>query len=63
MIIYLYGARFHPALVAVLILLPGMWFLGTGTVVAGDLRGRGRPGLSSAVAGAAVVITVVLDVA
>ncbi|MGZ4308728.1 MAG: oligosaccharide flippase family protein [Gaiellaceae bacterium] len=61
-IIFLYGSRFHPALLPLFILLPGMWFLGTGTVVAGDLRGRGYPGLSSAVAGAAVVITVVLDV-
>ena len=46
-----------------LILLPGMWFLGTGTVVGGDLRGRGRPGLASAVAGIAVVVTVALDLA
>jgi O-antigen/teichoic acid export membrane protein len=62
MIIYAYGDRFHPALVPLFILLPGMWFLGTGTVVAGDLRGRGRPGLSSAMAGLAVVATIVLDV-
>jgi O-antigen/teichoic acid export membrane protein len=61
-IIYLYGPRFHPALLPLFILLPSMWFLGTGTVVAGDLRGRGRPGLSSAVAGASVAVTVVLDV-
>ncbi len=61
-ILYAYGPRFHPALVPLFILLPGMWFLGTGTVVAGDLRGRDHPGLSSAVAGLAVVVTVALDV-
>jgi stage V sporulation protein B len=61
-IVFLYGPQYHAALLPLFILLPGMWFLGTGTVVAGDLRGRGRPGLSSAVAGAAVVVTVVLDV-
>ena len=62
-IVYAYGASFHPSLVPMFILLPGMWFLGTGTVVAGDLRGRGRPGLSSAVAAASVVVTVALDFA
>jgi O-antigen/teichoic acid export membrane protein len=62
-IVYAYGASFHPSLVPVFILLPGMWFLGTGTVVAGDLRGRGRPGLSSAVAAASVIVTVALDFA
>jgi O-antigen/teichoic acid export membrane protein len=62
-ILYAYGASFHPSLVPLFILLPGMWFLGTGTVVAGDLRGRGRPGLSSAVAGLSVVVTVGLDLA
>jgi O-antigen/teichoic acid export membrane protein len=62
-IVYAYGASFHPSLVPMFILLPGMWFLGTGTVVAGDLRGRGRPGLSSAVAAASVIVTVALDFA
>jgi len=61
-IIYGYGPSFHQALVPMFILLPGMWFLGTGTVVGGDLRGRGHPGLSSVVAGLAVVVTVALDV-
>jgi Na+-driven multidrug efflux pump len=40
-----------------------MWFLGTGTVVAGDLRGRGRPGLASVLAGLAVLVTIALDLA
>ena len=44
-----------------LILLPGIWFLGVGTVVQGDLGGRGRPGASSALAGLAAGVTVLLD--
>jgi stage V sporulation protein B len=54
---------YRPGIVPFFILLPGMLFLGTGTVVAGDLRGRGRPGLSSAYAGVALVVTIVLDLA
>jgi O-antigen/teichoic acid export membrane protein len=62
-ILFALGPGFHSALVPFLILLPGIWFLGTGTVVNGDLRGRDRPGLASLLTGAAVVVTVVLDVA
>jgi len=58
-----YGPEFRPALVPVFILLPAMWFLGTGNLISGDLRGRGRPGLASAVKGAAAVVTVILDFA
>lgn len=63
LVLHAYGPAFHAALLPMFILLPGMWFLSTGTVVAGDLRGRGRPGTSSALAGSAVVVTVVLDLA
>jgi stage V sporulation protein B len=58
-----FGDEFRRALVPMLILLPGMWFLGTGSVVAGDLRGRGRPGLTSILAGIALVVTVAGDFA
>jgi Na+-driven multidrug efflux pump len=47
--------------VPMLILLPSMWFLGTGQVVTGDLRGRGRPGLSSVLAGITAAVTIALD--
>ena len=56
-----YGAQYHSAVVPMLILLPSMWFLGTGQVVTGDLRGRGRPGLSSLLAGITAAVTVALD--
>jgi O-antigen/teichoic acid export membrane protein len=56
-----YGHAFVPSLAPFFILLPGMWFLGTSAVVTNDLRGRGRPGTSSLLAGVVVVLTVVLD--
>jgi len=61
LILFAYGPAFHPAVLPMFILLPGMWFLSTGTVVAGVLRGRGQPGFASALAGGAVVVTVALD--
>jgi O-antigen/teichoic acid export membrane protein len=62
-IIYGYGPGFHSALVPFLILVPGMWFLSTGGLVQNALSGRGRPGLSSLLAGGEVVITLGLDLA
>jgi O-antigen/teichoic acid export membrane protein len=59
---YGYGAGFRSAIAPFFVLLPGIWFLGTGTVIAGDLRGRGRPGLASILAGVAVLATIILDV-
>jgi O-antigen/teichoic acid export membrane protein len=58
-----YGSQYHAAVVPMLILLPAMWFLGTSQVVTGDLRGRGRPGLSSLLAGLTAIVTVALDLA
>jgi O-antigen/teichoic acid export membrane protein len=62
-ILLAYGPEYRPALAPMLILLPGMWFLATAGVVAGDLRGRGRPGASSALAGVTVVVMLALDLA
>jgi O-antigen/teichoic acid export membrane protein len=58
-----YGSAFRPALVPLLILLPGMWFMGTASLVVGDLRGRGRPGVASALQAATAVVTIALDFA
>jgi stage V sporulation protein B len=58
-----YGSEFEPAVVPMLLLLPGVLFLGLGVVVSGDLQGRGRPSVSSSLAGMAAVITVGLDFA
>jgi O-antigen/teichoic acid export membrane protein len=62
-ILLVFGSAFHGALVPMLILLPGMWFVGTGLVVAGDLRGRGRPGLASMLGGGTVALVIGLDLA
>jgi Na+-driven multidrug efflux pump len=45
------------------ILLPGILFLGVGAVVTGNLRGLGRPGVSSLLAGLTVIVTLSLDLA
>nr|MDQ4040199.1 oligosaccharide flippase family protein [Actinomycetota bacterium] len=60
-ILFAYGPEFHPAVTPMLVLLPGIWFLGIGMVIQGDLSGRGRPGLSSMLAGMAAVVTVAFD--
>jgi O-antigen/teichoic acid export membrane protein len=62
-IFFAFGSQFKPAIVPMLVLLPGIWFLGTGIVIQGDLGGRGRPGMSSALTGLAAGVTVVLDFA
>ena len=61
MILYGFGPDFHSALVPFFILLPGMWFLAAGGLVEDALAGRGRPGLSSILAGVEVIITIGLD--
>jgi O-antigen/teichoic acid export membrane protein len=63
LIAYAFGHEFHSAIVPMLLLLPGIWFLGTGRVVSVNLAGLGRPGLPSTFAGVAAVVTVGLDLA
>jgi antigen flippase len=58
-----YGSRFEAAIAPMLILLPGVWMLGIGIVVQGDLSGRGRPGLASVLAGVSAAVTTGLDFA
>jgi O-antigen/teichoic acid export membrane protein len=60
-IYFAFGPEFEKAIAPMLILLPGVWFLGIAVVIQGDLSGRGRPGLSSILAGIAAVATVVFD--
>jgi len=62
-ILFLYGSRFHPAVVPMLVLLPGIWFAGMGGVIQGDLSGRGRPGLASQLAALAAAVTIIMDLA
>jgi O-antigen/teichoic acid export membrane protein len=60
-ILFVYGTKFHPAVVPMLTLLPGIWFLGMGGVIQSDLSGRGLPGTSSKLAGFAAAAIVALD--
>jgi O-antigen/teichoic acid export membrane protein len=55
-----YGSAFDDAITPMLILLVGMLPLGAGAVVTGNLRGRGRPGTASTIAGATVCVTLLL---
>jgi O-antigen/teichoic acid export membrane protein len=63
LILFAYGPAFHKALLPFFIILPGIWFLGTGLVIANDLNARGRPGVASLLSGLGVCITIVLDLA
>ena len=63
LILFAYGQPYHKALLPFFVILPGVWFLGTGLVIANDLNARGRPGLASMLSGLGVCITIVLDLA
>ncbi len=63
LIVVAYGQGFHRALLPFFIILPGIWFLASGLLVANDLNGRNRPGLASQLSGLAVGVTIVLDLA
>lgn len=62
-ILFAYGPAFHPAVLPMLILLPGVWMMAIAVVVQGDLGGRGRPGLASTLVAISAAVTVVLDLA
>jgi O-antigen/teichoic acid export membrane protein len=56
-----FGPAYHGATTPMYILLPGMVFLGVGSVASGNLRGLERPGASSILAGITVAVTLTLD--
>jgi O-antigen/teichoic acid export membrane protein len=58
-----FGEAFKGALVPFFILLPGIWMLAYGNICSFVLGGKRRPGSSSLLAGAAALLTVVLDLA
>jgi O-antigen/teichoic acid export membrane protein len=63
MIVVGFGQAFRAALVPFFILLPGIWMLAYGNICGSVLSGKKRPGASSLLAGAAALLTVVLDLA
>jgi O-antigen/teichoic acid export membrane protein len=60
-IFYLYGPAFLPALVPMLMLLPGVVFLAVTKILSTYIVGRGRPLIDSLVAVSALMFTVILD--
>jgi O-antigen/teichoic acid export membrane protein len=56
-----FGQDFADAVTPLLILLPSMWFLGIALAIGSTLRGYGRPGLASLLAGLSMVVTIGLD--
>ena len=63
LIVFAYGPPFHSAILPFFIILPGIWFLATGLLIANDLNGRNAPGLASRLSGVGVSVTIVLDFA
>ena len=57
----MFGEDFADAVTPMLILLPSMWFLGIALAIGSTLRGYGRPGLASVLAGLSMVVTIGLD--
>jgi O-antigen/teichoic acid export membrane protein len=62
-ILVAYGTQYRAAVIPMIVLLPGVWFLGMGGVIQSDLSGRGLPGASSRLAGIAAVVTIAFDFA
>jgi O-antigen/teichoic acid export membrane protein len=58
-----FGTSFEPAVVPLLILLPGAWMFACGDLVAHVLAARGRPGTASLLSGLQAVLTIGLDLA
>jgi O-antigen/teichoic acid export membrane protein len=63
MIVVGFGDAFRGALVPFFILLPGIWMLAYGNICSFVLAAKKRPLSSSMLAGAAAVVTVILDLA
>jgi O-antigen/teichoic acid export membrane protein len=63
LILFAYGPGYGDAIVPMLILLPGIWFLSMARVGVWLLRALGRPGLGSWLAGGEIVVMIALDIA
>lgn len=59
---FLYGKDFLPAVPAIMLLLPGVWSLGIGKLVAIHLTSMGRPEVGTWAALASLAATIILDV-
>lgn len=61
LIVLCFGAEFRAAFMPLLLLLPGVVFLGTGKVLASDLAGQGKPQYGSWAATLALIVTIIFD--
>lgn len=61
LILVAYGDQYRAAVVPMLVLLPGIWFLSMARVGGWMLRARGRPGLGSSITAAEIVVMISLD--
>jgi len=61
LIVLLFGASFEPAVVPLLLLLPGVVALSLSKILTSDLAGRGRPEFGAIAAWASLAVTVSLD--
>ncbi len=56
-----YGAPYRPAALALILLLPGVWLLAVGKLLAIHVAGRGRPEIPTRAALLSLAVTVALD--
>ncbi len=62
-LIYLmYGIAYLPAVPALIALMPGIWFLGVGKLLATHLSGRGHPEIGTIGAVVSLIATLILDI-
>lgn len=61
-VVLAFGEDFEPAVVPLLILLPGLWMFACGELVSHVLAARGRPGTASLLSALQAVLTIALDV-
>jgi O-antigen/teichoic acid export membrane protein len=62
-VLFAYGDAYEPAIVPLLVLLPGVWLLACGELVSWVLSARGRPGTASWLVAYQGLATVALDLA
>ena len=60
-IILMYGKPFFPAVIPLLALLPGVFFLGIAKVLSSDLNGQGKPHCGTWSAFISIIVTILFD--
>lgn len=63
LVVILYGTAFAPAAMPLILLMPGVWLLGVGKLLAIHMAGSGRPEIGTYSALLSLLVTVALDLA